>query len=157
MTSRNQLIAEERNDFRPRQLRCSFRSSQLGFQRHGVKFTATKSWFKTLRHRREEPSKTKDIQHQWPLLGVQHRQDEREPVSCDVLLPARRLTTGKRRVVCQPNLGWQLSYRKRGSASYNVREWLLWVVVVERERCLWRHWYHAEIASDHAYDYLDGA
>ena len=44
-------------------------------------------------------------------------------------------------------------YRKRGSASYNVREWLLWVV--ERERRLWRHWYHAEIASDHAYDYLD--
>ena len=27
----------------------------------------------------------------------------------------------------------------------------------ERERRLWRHWYHAEIASDHAYDYLDGA
>ena len=26
----------------------------------------------------------------------------------------------------------------------------------ERERRLWRHWYHAEIASDHAYDYLDG-
>ena len=45
-------------------------------------------------------------------------------------------------------------YRKRGSASYIVREWLLWVV--ERERDLWRHRYHAEIASDQAYDYLDG-
>ena len=47
--------------------------SQLGFHRHGgAKFTATKSWFKTLRHRsrRDEPSKMKDIQHQWPLLGV---------------------------------------------------------------------------------------
>ena len=56
-------------------------------------------------------------------------------------------------------------YRKRGSASYIVRQWLFWVVVVvverererERERRLWHHWYHAEIASDHAYDYLDGA
>ena len=38
-----------------------------------------------------------------------------------------------------------------------MRGWLLWVVVVERERCLWRHRYHAEIASDHAYDYLDCA
>ena len=27
----------------------------------------------------------------------------------------------------------------------------------ERERRLWRHRYHAEIASDHAYDYLDSA
>ena len=47
-------------------------------------------------------------------------------------------------------------YRKRGSASYCAR-----VTFVrgerERERRLWRHWYHAEIASDHAYDYLDGA
>ena len=46
-------------------------------------------------------------------------------------------------------------------ASYIVREWLLWVVVVvvvvvERERRLWRHRYHAEFASDHAHDYLDG-
>ena len=53
---------------------------QLGFQRHGVaKFTATKSWFKTPRHRRDEQSKTKDIQHQC-LLGVQHRQHARAPV-----------------------------------------------------------------------------
>ena len=48
-------------------------------------------------------------------------------------------------------------YRKRGSASYIVREWLLWVVERERETRLWRHRYQAEIASDHAYDYLDGA
>ena len=48
-------------------------------------------------------------------------------------------------------------YRKRGSASYIVREWLLWVVERERERRLWRHRYHAEIASDHACDYLDSA
>ena len=47
-------------------------------------------------------------------------------------------------------------YRKRGSASYIVRQWLLWEVERERERRLWRHWYHAEIASDHAYDSLDG-
>ena len=54
-------------------------------------------------------------------------------------------------------------YRKRGSASYIVRQWLLWVVVVERERERERerdacdvNRYHAEIASDHAYDYLDG-
>ena len=40
-----------------------------------------------------------------------------------------------------------------GSAEARVRQWLLWEV----ERRLWRHWYHAEIASDHAYDYLDGA
>ena len=47
---------------------------------HGVaKFTATKSWFKTPRHRRDEPSKTKDIQHQC-LLGVQHRQHARAPM-----------------------------------------------------------------------------
>ena len=57
---------------------------------------------------------------------------------------------------------WLLGhYRKRGSASYIVREWLLWVVERERERererRLWRHRYHAEIASDHAYDYLDSA
>ena len=32
-----------------------------------------------------------------------------------------------------------LHYRKRGSASYIVREWLLWVVERERERRLWRH------------------
>ena len=52
-----------------------------------------------------------------------------------------------------------LYYRKRGSASYIVRQWLLWEVERERERerRLWRHWYHAEIASDHAYDHLDGA
>ena len=31
-----------------------------------------------------------------------------------------------------------------------MRQWLLWEA--ERERRLWRHWYHAEIASDHAYD-----
>ena len=48
-------------------------------------------------------------------------------------------------------------YRKRGSASYIVREWLLWVAERERERRLWRHRYHAKIASDHAYDYLDSA
>ena len=49
-------------------------------------------------------------------------------------------------------------YRKRGSVSYIVREWLLWVVERERERdaCDVNR-YHAEIASDHAYDYLDGA
>ena len=42
---------------------------------------------------------------------------------------------------------------------YIVREWLLWEVERERERerRLWRHWYHAEIASDQGYDYLDGA
>ena len=52
--------------------------SQLGFQ--GVaKFTATKSWFKTPRHRRDEPSKTKDMQHQC-LLGVQHRQHASAPM-----------------------------------------------------------------------------
>ena len=45
---------------------------------------------------------------------------------------------------------------KRGSASYIVRQWLLWEGERERET-LWRHWYHAEIASDHAYDYLYGA
>ena len=48
-------------------------------------------------------------------------------------------------------------YRKRGSASYIVREWLLWESERERERRLWRHRYHADIASDHAYHYLDGA
>ena len=54
--------------------------SQLGFQRHGVaKFTATKCWFKTPRHRRDEPSKTKDIHHQC-LLGVEHRQHARAPM-----------------------------------------------------------------------------
>ena len=51
-------------------------------------------------------------------------------------------------------------YRKRGSASYIVREWLLWEGERERERerdaCDVIR-YHAEIASDHAYDYLDGA
>ena len=47
-------------------------------------------------------------------------------------------------------------YRKRGSASYIVREWLLWEGERERERdaCDVIR-YHAEIASDHAY--LDGA
>ena len=30
------------------------------------------------------------------------------------------------------------NYRKRGSVSYIVREWLLWVVERERERRLWR-------------------
>ena len=82
--------------------------SQLGFQRHGVaKFTATKSWIKTPRHRRDEPSKTKDIQHQC-LLGVQHRQHDVTCVSCDVLLPVRRRLTCKRRVVSKPNFGSQL-------------------------------------------------
>ena len=56
--------------------------------------------------------------------------------------------------------GFTLYYRKRGSVSYIVREWLLWVVERERERerdaCDVNR-YHAEIASDHAYDYLDGA
>ena len=47
--------------------------------------------------------------------------------------------------------------RKRGSASYIVRQWLLWEVERERERRLWHHWYHAQIVSDHAYDYLNGA
>ena len=47
-----------------------------------------------------------------------------------------------------------LYYRKRGSASYIVREWLLWER--ERDACDVIR-YHAEIASDHAYDYLDGA
>ena len=57
----------------------------------------------------------------------------------------------------QPHTFW--NYRKRGSASYIVRQWLLWEGERERERerRLWRHWYHTEIASDHAYDYLDGA
>ena len=50
-----------------------------------------------------------------------------------------------------------INYRKRGSASCIVRQWLLWEGERERERRLWRHWYHAEIASHHAYDYLDGA
>ena len=58
-------------------------------------------------------------------------------------------------IVDQFRRPWCTYYRKRGSASYIVREWLLWVV--ERERRLWRHRYHAEIASDHAYDYLDSA
>ena len=74
VTSRKQLITQllcNENDFRPRQLHFDA-PSQLGLQRHGVaKFTATKSWFKTQRHRRDAPSKTKDIQHQWPLLGIQ--------------------------------------------------------------------------------------
>ena len=49
-------------------------------------------------------------------------------------------------------------YRKRGSASYIVRQWLLWEGERERERDACDViWYHAEIASDHAYDYLDGA
>ena len=47
-------------------------------------------------------------------------------------------------------------YRKRGSASYIVREWLLWEGERERDACDVNR-YHAEIASDHAYDYLDGA
>ena len=51
-----------------------------------------------------------------------------------------------------------LYYRKRGSASYIVREWLLWEGERERERdaCDVNR-YHAEIESDHAYDYLDRA
>ena len=87
---------------------------QLGFQRHGVKFTSTKSWFKTLRHRRDEPYKTKDIQHQQPLLGVQHvhRQDERAPTPrpCELWrsAPGTSAHHGKRRVVCQPKFGCQL-------------------------------------------------
>ena len=47
------------------------------------------------------------------------------------------------------------NYRKRGSASYCAS--VTFVRGRERERRLWRHRYHAEIASDHAYDYLDGA
>ena len=49
-----------------------------------------------------------------------------------------------------------MNYRKRGNASYIVREWLLWVVQRERDACDVNR-YHAEIARDHAYDYLDGA
>ena len=64
--------------------------------------------------------------------------------------------------LCESNgiLRYAAYYRKRGSGSYIVREWLLWVVERERERerdaCDVIR-YHAEIASDHAYDYLDGA
>ena len=60
MTSRNKSgIAQQRNDFGQDNFDAP---SQLGFQRQAVaKFTATKSWFKTLRHPRDEPSKTKDI------------------------------------------------------------------------------------------------
>ena len=65
-------------------------------------------------------------------------------------------------VVCVINVSFHVLYcRKRESASYIVREWLLWVVERERERERERdacdiNRYHAEIASDHAYDYLDG-
>ena len=46
---------------------------------------------------------------------------------------------------------WHAYYRKRGSASYIVREWLLWEGERERERDACDvNWYHAEIASDHA-------
>ena len=60
VTSRNKSgIAQQRNDFGQDNIDAP---SQLGFQRHALaKFTATKSWFKTLRHRRDEPSKSKDI------------------------------------------------------------------------------------------------
>ena len=48
-------------------------------------------------------------------------------------------------------------YTRRGSAWYIVREWLKWVVV-ERERDVCDVVrYHFDIASDHAYDYLNRA
>ena len=112
MTSRNQLIAQQRNDFRPRQLRCSL-SARLSASRSEVHIDEELTLkFKTLRHRRDEPYKTKDIQHQRPLLGVQHRQDERAPMPrlCELWrsAPGTSAHHGKRRVVCQPNFGWQL-------------------------------------------------
>ena len=112
MTSRNQLIAQQRNDFRPRQLRCSL-SARLSASRSEVHIDEELTLkFKTLRHRRDEPYKTKDIQHQRPLLGVQHRQDERartpRPSELWRSAPGTSAHHGKRRVVCQPNFGWQL-------------------------------------------------
>ena len=112
MTSRNQLIAQQRNDFRPRQLRCSL-SARLSASRSEVHIDEELTLkFKTLRHRTDEPYKTKDIQHQRPLLGVQHRQDERAPTPrpCELWrsAPGTSAHHGKRRVVCQPNFGWQL-------------------------------------------------
>ena len=76
------------------------------------------------------------------------------PAVAAALSPWTRLFTP---IVSRRNLHISFYYRKRGSASYIVRQWLLWESERERERRLWRHWYHAEIASDHAYDYLDGA
>ena len=73
---------------------------QLGFQRHRVKFTSTKSWLSSSRHydieetnrTRRRTYNTSDLFSEFNIvkmnvhlcLGL---------VSCDVLLPARRLIT----------------------------------------------------------------
>ena len=115
MTSRKQLITLQRKWFpaKTTSLRCSF----------ATRLSATLEWRSSQRRRAD--SRHNDIEetnrsrrmtyttndlfselnivnmHVHPCLGL---------VSCDVLLPARRRLTGKRRVaiVCQPNFGWQL-------------------------------------------------
>ena len=102
VTSRNQLIAQQRNDFRPRQLRCSF-AARLSASRSGEVHSdeeliqdTTASKRRTVQdegHTTPVTSSRSSIVNMHLCLGL---------VSCDVLLPARRGLTGKRRV------GWQL-------------------------------------------------
>ena len=87
-------------------------------------------------------------------LGRNCSGTQNHAVSVDLQENWANTTSKKMPFMHKPN------YRKRGSASYIVRQWLLWEGERERERerdaCDVIR-YHAEIASDHAYDYLDGA
>ena len=102
----------------------------------------------------------------WPLRQGRDGKCERRNEKCEFL--ARESVSSSPILARQwwrhfrLSLFLSLYYRKRGSASYIVRQWLLWEGEREREReregdaCDVIR-YHAEIASDHAYDYLDGA
>ena len=112
VTFRNQLIAQQRNDFRPRQLRCSF-AARLSASRSGEVHSDKELIQDTT------ASKRRTVQDEGHTTPVTSSRSSTSPVnmhvhlclglvSCDVLLLARRGLTGKRRVVCKPNFGLQL-------------------------------------------------
>ena len=88
----------------PRWIAIRFRSSRGSLC---IDVTTGSSYLKTPRHRRDEPSNTKDIQHQSSRSSTSST-CTCAYVSCDVLLPPRRRLTCKRRVVSKPNFGSQL-------------------------------------------------